>query len=536
MSAPNVETVVRRLASLCPAPGFAAVLQSRFSAALAAARLYVSPVLYSRFAVSLALYPLAGDALALLLVPWPRSLLPVASLAILQALPVLVLVARSSARSRGVDAELPFFLIMLSIFSRASSPSIDDGLAKAAALGDGAFPELRREQALLERDITFVAGSTESVIEGSIGSHPSRRLRDFSRGFMITLTTGKSVAEFVQEEATRQVELLEGRWKGFSESVGALAEVSLMVLALFPVGIDMIAAAIPGVASSQVLVFSLLLLSGFSAVLLLLMDSAQPVLHNATPGALPLLLILLSWSSSTALYALGAMPLSLSLLVPMAVSTLAFLRTRGVCDRIRTGEEEVSVLLHDLAEESKAGVSLPEALTKVSGDASGFVSIGEPLTAFQRSIMLGASPEEAQRGVSHPSWLVRLSFAMLSVAFATGAGFEQLERLSTFFRRLSDARKSASRSLLPFVVVGLVVPAISISSLSFLSSFAQGGTPFLPSLAKVSEVYILVSISTVSLMTGLLLSKLLTQTTRHAMAVPLLLVSTLVSLLVFGAL
>ncbi len=243
-----------------------------------------------------------------------------------------------------------------------------------------------------------------------------------------------------------------------------------------------------------------------------------------------------SWSVATYLFLVGVIPIAVSLLIPLLVSVAGFMRTRGVYAKIRRGEEEVSLLLHDLAEESKAGVSLPEALTKVSVAGSDFVSIGQPLTAFQRSIMLGASPEEAQKTVSHPSWLVRLSFGMLAIAFATGAGFEQLERLSTFFRRLSDARRNASRSLLPFVMIGVIVPAISISSMSFLSSFNQGGIPFLPTFTKVSESYILVSISAVSLLTGLLLSKLFTQTSRHALAVPLLLVSTLISLLVFGVL
>ncbi len=82
--------------------------------------------------------------------------------------------------------------------------------------------------------------------------------------------------------------------------------------------------------------------------------------------------------------------------------------------------------------------------------------------------------------------------------------------------------------------IPLLVPAISISSISFLSSFNQGRVPFLPSFTAVSESYILLSISTVSLLTGVLLSKLFTQTTRHAIAVPLLLASTIVSLLIFG--
>src|ERR1700722_14251959 len=348
MSATDFETVVRGVASLCPLADLAESLQGRFSSLLGSARLYMSPLVYSRFSVSLFLYPVLGEILALALLPQPQATLVVASLAVVQSLPVLVPLTLSRTRSRAVDAEPAFFLIVLSIFSRASTPTIDDGLRKVAALGDGAFPALRAEEAFLERDLTFLPGSPDSVIERELGAHPRRKLREFVHSFMITLTTGKSVTEFVEEEATRQVQLLESKWKGFSESVGSLAEASLMVLALFPVGLDMIAAAIPGVASSQILVLSLALLGLFSVVLLVLIDSAQPVLHNSTPGPWPLLMILASWTISTYLFLAGIVPIGLSLAIPLVVSALGFLRTRGVFDRIRRGEDEVSVLLHDL--------------------------------------------------------------------------------------------------------------------------------------------------------------------------------------------
>jgi archaellum biogenesis protein FlaJ (TadC family) len=458
----------------------------------------------------------------------------VAALAVVQVAPFLLPVMMAHARRRSVEAELPFFLIVLSVFSRSSSPAIDEGLRRVSALGEGVFPELRKEAAMIERDVTYLHGAPGEVIESRLGVHPSRKLREFVHGFTITLSTGKSINEFVEEESTRQVSLLEAKWKGFAESVGSLAEVSLMVLALFPVGLDMIASAIPGAASSQILTISLVLLAGFSVALLFLMDSAQPVLHNSKPDVLPVLVTVAAWLLSTYLYLVGAIPIAGSILAALAVSVAGFLRTRGVYGAIRRGEEEVSQLLHALAEESKAGVSLPEALSKVSTGPQEFLSIQAPLAAFHRSILLGSSPEQAVRRISHPSWLVRLSFGMLAVAFSTGAGYEQLERLSSFFRRLSDARKNASRSLLPFFMIGVIVPVISVSSMSFLSSFNAGGVPFLPSFTQVSESYILVSISAVALLTGLLLSKLFTQTARHALAVPILLLSTLISLAVFG--
>ncbi|MDG6925633.1 MAG: hypothetical protein JRN09_03675 [Nitrososphaerota archaeon] len=535
MSPANYEALVARLASVCPAGRLAASLEGRFSSLLDSAKIYLPPRVYSRFSLSLLFYPVAGELLALLL-PVPQAVLILASLALVQSVPFLVPLMLSHSRQRAVDAELPFFLIFLSIFSRETTVSIDDGLRKVAALGRSVFPAFGVESAIMERDLAFVPGAPSEVVEKTFGSHPSAKLRQFVHSLMVTLTTGKNVADFVDEESLRQVELMEARWKGFSESVGSLAEVSLMVLALFPVGLDMVAAAIPGLAVVEILLASLGLLGVFCVVLLVLMDGAQPILYNSAPATYPLVLSVAAWAASILLYYLGLVTIEVSLLLPLVVSALGALRTRGVYSRIRKGEEEVSALLHDLAEESKAGVSLPEALAKVSSGAGGFNSVRTPLAAFQRSIMLGSSPEEAQQRISHPSWLVRLSFGMLSVAFVTGAGYEKLQRLSSFFKRLSDARRNASRSLLPFFLVGVIVPGISIASMSFLSTFNQGGIPFLPEFGAVSRSYILISISAVSLMTGLLLSKLYAQTARHALAVPILLASTLVSLLVLGSL
>jgi len=533
LSSANFETLVSRLASVCPARGLASSLDGRFSSLLKNARIYLPPSVYSRFSLSLFVYPIFGEVLALF-APRPQAFFILASLGLIQVVPLLLPLTLAHTRQRSVDAELPFFLIFLSIFSRDSSPSIDDGLRKVAALGDDVFPAFRGEAAIMERDLTFFPGAPADIIERAFAAHPSKSLRQFIHGLMITLTTGKSVVEFVDEESLRQVELMEAKWKAFSESIGSLAEVSLMVLALFPVGLDMAAAAIPGLAAAEILLVSLAILGVFSAVLLVLMDGAQPVLYNSKPSPCPLVASVAAWVASIALYYVGVVSIEVSLLLPLAVSTLAVLRTRGLYGRIRKGEEEVSVLLHDLAEESKAGVSLPEALSKVTSGGGGFSSIKAPLAAFQQSIMLGSLPEEAQRKISHPSWLVRLSFGMLSVAFVTGAGYEKLERLSSFFKRLSDARKNASRSLLPFFMVGVIVPGISIAAMSFLSSFDESGASFLPAFGQVSKTYILISISAVSMMTGLLLSKLYTQTARHAIAVPILLASTLVSLLVLG--
>jgi hypothetical protein len=200
LSSANFETLVSRLASVCPARGLASSLDGRFSSLLKNARIYLPPSVYSRFSLSLFVYPIFGEVLALF-APRPQAFFILASLGLIQVVPLLLPLTLAHTRQRSVDAELPFFLIFLSIFSRDSSPSIDDGLRKVAALGDDVFPAFRGEAAIMERDLTFFPGAPADIIERAFAAHPSKSLRQFIHGLMITLTTGKSVVEFVDEES-----------------------------------------------------------------------------------------------------------------------------------------------------------------------------------------------------------------------------------------------------------------------------------------------------------------------------------------------
>jgi hypothetical protein len=110
-----------------------------------------------------------------------------------------------------------------------------------------------------------------------------------------------------------------------------------------------------------------------------------------------------------------------------------------------------------------------------------------------------------------------------------------LERLSLLLKRVTDAKRAASRALIPFIGMGVAVPAISVFSLSFLSSLAQVGSILGPWVSSpVSQSYTSLSIILSSLLTGILLSKLMTSSVRNMVAVPLVLTSTLVSFLLGG--
>jgi hypothetical protein len=77
---------------------------------------------------------------------------------------------------------------------------------------------------------------------------------------------------------------------------------------------------------------------------------------------------------------------------------------------------------------------------------------------------------------------------------------------------------------------------ISVAAITFLAGFAQQSVPIgMPVFAvQNSRASLILSVSTVSVLSGVLLSKLLTQTVRHQVALPVLMASTLISLVAFG--
>ncbi len=187
MERPTPELLVQRVASLCRLPLVAAELQSRLVPMLSAANLYISPRTYSRFVVSLIVFPAPLEALALAFLPAEQCLLLVGAMAVVQAMPLVVLLSRANSRRRAADAELPFFLMTLSVFVHEANPTLQEGFKRISAIGARVFPAFTKEGEILARDDAFVPGSPMGVAEKAFAGHPSARVRAFVHGFLKTL-------------------------------------------------------------------------------------------------------------------------------------------------------------------------------------------------------------------------------------------------------------------------------------------------------------------------------------------------------------
>lgn len=528
------EPLLRMLSRACPFKAIAECLEKRLSSELNSAAVFVSPRLYSRFTVSMIVYPLFGEILA---IRFSGEFLPffLGALAILQVLPILAPHLMLVARAKQTEFELPFFIMGLSVFSHESYPTVRDGFSRVSSIGQGLFRAFQKEASILERNLTFLQGSADQIVEMTFSSSPSQKLREFIHGFTSTLSLGKDVANFVESEALRHVSILEDSWRGFAGSLASIAEFSFLLLALFPVGLQMIAATLPSVSADNVLVLSYALLVALSVVLLVVIDATSPKVSNTTPSVVYPAIVVIAAFTSMLLYYLHFFSAWESVLVPLVISAIASARTMRLHRSVGKGDKEVALFVHDLAEETKVGVSLPEALSRIASKYTTRSPIHDCLLAFYQSLRLGKTPTQAADNISHPSWLVKVAFGIISLAFVTGAGFEQLERLSLLLKRVTDAKVAASRSLIPFIGMGLAVPAISVFSLTFLTSLTQVGSILGPlASSDASGRYTSLSIILGSLLTGILLSKLMTSSVRNMVAVPLVLTATLVSFLIGG--
>lgn len=530
----ETERLIRLVSRILPVNPPSRVI-AFFAPKLEGAMLLIPPTVFARFVIAVLCLGVAGELLVAVNATGPALISALSGFALLQASPLIVIAYRSQVRRRSVEGELPFVAMLLYILSHQSFANLPDAFKKLGQLGPTVFPAFYKEAQELSRNLAYSSGAELNTVERTFRLHPSRHLRELIHGYETTLITGRDVHEFVGEEAQRLLALQEDRWRAFSGELSSMTEVSFLFLSIFPVGIQMVAGAFSGGSNSALLGVSTVALSIVAGVLLLWMDGTQPVSRDSpylgryitvllSASGVVLFLCFLGFFSS--LDAAGFL---------LGLSTLYFVRSSAYFRGLRAGEEEVAGMLHDLSELTRAGVELPPALSHLLQDSERIPTLRETLSTFSRLLSLGKTPVAAQKMISHPAWLVRVSFALLAASYETGGGFEQLDRLSSSFRRVSDSRRAVRSAVLPFAALGVVVPALSAASFWFLRNMQALSPGFhLFSLGGNLEGAG-VSILACTLLTGLLVSKAYSQSVKSAVGLPPLLAAALVSLVVFGS-
>ena len=465
----------------------------------------------------------------------PFVLPVVASLLVVASTPIIFVSMRAQARRRSVDGELPFFAMLLYILSHGSSVSLASAFEKAEQLGDDVFPATAQESGRLRRNLAYSGEPEQATIERTFKNHPSRSLRELVHGYQTALSSGRDTHEFAREEAERLLGVQEDGWRSFSSALSSITEVSFIFLAIFPVGMQMVAGGFTGGRSSGLLAISTGALALVAFALLIWMDSSQPVSRDASLPTSRLVALLASSFAVIAMYYLQLIVVYEAATALLALSSAYVFSSGGFFRTLGAGEREAAGMLHDLAEMTRSGVELPRALPALLDDPGSVAALRGPLATFAFQLSLGRTPVAAQKMISHPSWLVKVSFALLAVAFETGGGFEQLERLSSSLSRVTDSKSSARASVLPYAALGVAVPALSAASFWFLRNMLALSPGFQLFAVQITGTGAGGSILACTVLTGILVSKAHSQTVKNAAGLPPLIASALISLLLFGS-
>jgi archaeal flagellar protein FlaJ len=511
-------------------------LPDRFSAALEgplrSSGLHLPPSLFARFFAAALLYPLPVEAALTLILSGLPLLLGLAPLLLLQSLPLLLLAQRIGARRRRVEAELPFVVLMLSIYSHDAYPDLAGAFGRAGESAD-VFPALAAESGVLSRNIAYGHADETAAIESTFRGHPSGRFREFIRGYSTTMASGRDIRKFVQEEAARMLTVYEETWKSFAGLIASMTEVSFIFLALFPAGVQMMGGALLGTSTLPILAGSTAVLIPVTLLLVYWMDRSQPVMYDSRYPVLRVFALAGCISAAFALLAFRFVP-AWGASGLMLLASVAYFRFSGsFFGELHRGEAEISSVLHDLAEHARAGASVPDGIARLLEGDHYTKGIRDSLAGFSRLLYMGAAPRDAQKGVRHPSWLVRVSFSMLAAALESGAGYGQLDTLSSSFRRVSDARRSIQAAVTPFGALGLAVPVISLASFWFLRSL-QGIAAAAGVSVGADPVAVISSVLAASVLSGVMVSKAYSCSARGLGALPPVLCCALASILVLG--
>jgi hypothetical protein len=476
-------------------------------------------LLFLTFSAVLAAYLLLHNFILLSIIP------------IVLFIPIILPRIIIGLRKRSIESEFPFSLILSYISSFRSVFPVEYSIEILSKVSKKDFPALSREFLILERTTAYSPRSRMDIVEETLGKTPSRLFSTFITNYMTTLRSGGDVSSFLYNEASRAVKSLLNRWNTFVTNSTTLLEASFILLSILPIGLGMLYSSFPvsPMVYLSILFFSLALtcLSVLSVC-----EIAQPKLRDTKFPLYPLLVLIFLFSLLEYLSAIGKISITILGLCSLVSSSVYFFFSRNFFSKIIKSEEEAALLLHEISEYIKAGKHPISSLMNTLRNAK-YKEIYQPLTTFVNLLLSGSRPVNSVTQIKASSWLVRYSFLLIALSVETGAGYEQMEKVSLLFKEIVDSKKQVSVSSIPFLVVGCAIPPISLFASWFLSGLNSNFS--LLQFQFSPNVYV-ISVYATSFATALILSKFYSLSSRSMYPLPFILLSTFLASVIVGIL
>lgn len=448
-------------------------------------------------------------ASSLLISPW--LLCAAAMPAFFLLAPELNLRDRVAQRKEGVERELPFFTVLVSVLGGAGVPlySIFNNLTT----GD-VFSAMKREALLVRRDVTIFGMNPNDSFERLASNHPSEKFEGFLLGYTSKVRSGGDVSAYLASESGSLLRELEDTWARYVARVGIIGSIMITVFGVVPLLLMVLGVFSPGFSLVGILFFTGVGVPVVTVGLLYMAGTMQPVREEPIQGKAARSLLLALPCAAAGLLAGEAWVAAASMLFVFFV--FYGLSVREQLAETKDVEAGLSRFLKDLLEYKRQEYDLTRAVIAIEANGGYNRRFARVLARVATKLRAGVPLDEVK--LESRSRLGRLAFLLLGEMSRSGGGtVDTVYQVSNFADRLGQMRRNAMAEMKPYLILSYVSPLLLAFGVTFvggvLSSFGSrvgpgfsslhlngiqvGALP--PGISQVSDLLIVVSAASLGL-------------------------------------
>jgi flagellar protein FlaJ len=472
-------------------------------------------------------------------------------LALIAPLPLLLLLApelrlrdKVAQRREGVERELPFFAVFVSVLGGAGVSLYEAmrGIAEGKV-----FPSMNREALLVKRDVELFGMNANESLERLAASHPSEKFGDFLAGYTSKARSGGDVAAYLSSEGGSLLRGLEEEWMRYVGRVGIVGSMMITVFGVVPLLLMVVGVFSPGFSIVGLVFFTGVGVPVFTVGLVYLAGRMQPVHEDALRG---------SAAKSVAISLPGLLLGAVigQAWVGVAAALLIFFTAYGLSIREqlaenRAAEKGFARFLKDLLEYKRQDYDLTRAVVAIEANST-YNPYFDGILARVATQLKAGVPLDAVK-VECRSKLGKVTLLLLGEMSRSGGGtVDTVFQVSSFADRMTRMRQDATAEMKPYLILSYISPLLLAFGVTFvsgiLSSFSSrvgaglltlhangiGVGTLPPALSQVSDLLIVVSAAAL----GVIGAKMTDLTVRNTLRASFSVVLAVAAVAVMGGL
>ena len=449
---------------------------------------------------------------------------------------LLYLKSLAQSRKSSMHQELPIFVVCASILETVDIP-LFESLLKITNSASSLFPTLKKEGAMLSRNIEFFTMTPIDALKNMARHHPNREFSRLIYEYTSTYLTGGTASTVTVMEANAKefVRNLQFHIKSYTQSANEISQMILLAFIMLPLmalGMTFIAS---GDTATTFLIAIMLILPIISIMIMLMIDSKQPQSQDSISIDLlsigiavisfPIMMFIMSLESWQAL-GIGA--------IIFGISSTA----RQFRELRETAEMDAALpsFMREISDNHDKGVDIYLAITNIASSSEYNKTFQRIIGTISKKMQYGHTLTRASETAHLKSWMSKIIFFILSEIHESGGGNSKtLQMVTTFVEEYSISKKEMISSLKGSLVIAYVAPVLMVMILAISLQMTTGLTSDIEALhdlsiggitpVSISDGFLNLSYLIIiesSILIALMMSKVAYFTVKHSLHVGIL--------------